>query len=95
MILVVCAVYDMKARAFASPFTSSHLDVAKRAFAEAANISDHSLCKYPEDFVLYCLGTWNDETAEFQLHPQREYVASALEYHKQGKSVVPDPLEKK
>lgn len=88
MILTVCALFDMKARAFASPFVVAHLDLAKRALKEAVNIPGHSLNKWPEDFALYCLGTWNDETAEYQLHHQRQYVASALELHDQPQAKI-------
>lgn len=94
MILQIFAVYDQKSHAFASPFYLAHVDLAKRAFAEAANTPGHSLAKYPEDFFLYRLGTWNDETSEFSPLPQKEYVAHALEYRAGTKlSVVEDKRE--
>lgn len=93
MILSVCALFDMKARAFASPFVVAHLDLAKRAMKEAIGIPGHSLNKWPEDYVLYCLGTWNDETAEYQLHSQRQYVVSALELNGRDAPKMPTDAE--
>lgn len=80
MILQVVALFDVKARAFAAPFVSTHLAIAARAFAEAANTPENQVCRHPEDFTLYHLGTFNDETGEFTLLPTRVNLGSAIDY---------------
>lgn len=67
MIFVVATIFDHKTRVFLPPFFVSHLEVAKRAFAEVANMPGHMVGQNPGDFTLHHLGSFNDETAEFTL----------------------------
>lgn len=67
MNLQCCAVYDQKARAFLPPFFVPHLDVAYRAIANATANPDHPFHRNPEDYIVYQLGSWSDDTAMFQL----------------------------
>lgn len=56
------SVLDIKARAYIAPFTLPNDDMAVRAFKEAANDSTHMFCKHAEDYTLYRIGTFDDET---------------------------------
>lgn len=82
MITQVCAMYDSKARAFAPPFTVVHLDIALRVFTDVANMPNHQCSKHPEDFSLFHLGNFNDETAEFKLLPQPAVLGIAAQFKK-------------
>lgn len=62
---VVCAVRDLKADTFSSPFCEASEGTAVRAFQEAVNDPQTMLSKYPADFELVRLGTFDDETAVF------------------------------
>lgn len=83
MILQIMAVYDAKARAYIHPFYSAHLDVAVRVFAECANTPDHQIGKFPEDFHLYHLGTWDDSTAKMELLNEPRVLGCAIMWTKQ------------
>lgn len=82
MILQVMAAYDKKARAYLQPFYSSHADVALRSFRQAANQPGHQVCEHPEDFALFHLGTFSDDTAMFTLHQNPVHVAEAINLKK-------------
>lgn len=82
MLLYVMAAFDKKAAAFMQPFYASRPEVGLRSFQEAANIEDHQVCKHPEDFSLFQLGTWDDNTGLFQLYPTPKHVAEAINLKK-------------
>lgn len=64
MILGIYAVFDSKAETFCRPFTQANDAVAKRAFLAAAQEQGNEVNKYPEDYFLYKLGSYDDETGE-------------------------------
>lgn len=63
MKLNVYSVFDVKAKVFGSPFYAQCHEIAIRNCAAAVRESDQSsmLSKFPEDFTLYFVGTWDDE----------------------------------
>lgn len=82
MKLCVMAAFDKKARAFSQPFFVTHQDVAVRNFKTAANTPDHQVCQHPEDFALFCFGSWDDETGLFNLTAIPTHVAEAINLKK-------------
>lgn len=64
MILLICSVYDRKAAVYARPFVTPNRAMARRSFESARQDPTTELHKFPEDFSLYVLGTFNDETGE-------------------------------
>lgn len=64
MIQKVFAVRDGKALAFLQPFFSSASGSAIRAFSDAVNDGKCPLAIHPEDYVLYELGHFDDNTGE-------------------------------
>lgn len=81
------SVYDNKARAYLPPIFCSHIDVGVRAFADAANNRAHQLGRNPEDFYLFHLGSWNDDTAAFTLLPAHAGLGVAAQYKKGSNNV--------
>lgn len=74
MELVVCAVFDEKVKAFHPPMFVRESSVCVRwAMSELANPST-DFAKFPEDFTLYELGSWNDKSGEFTGHQSPEPV---------------------
>lgn len=66
MIQKVFGVRDAKALAFLQPFFSVSVGAAIRAFSDAVNEDVKSpLGKHPEDYVLYELASFDDNTGEF------------------------------
>lgn len=65
MILEMFSVYDNKAQAFIPPFFQPKVGQAQRMFTDCANDPAHMFCRNPEDFVLFHLGSWDDNTTVF------------------------------
>lgn len=57
----VFSVLDAKTGVFMRPFFDQHLQQALRSWKEACNQAESPFCKYPTDFVLYEVGSFNDE----------------------------------
>lgn len=61
MIYQVFTVKDLKADAFAPPFFLHRAEVAVRTFADALHDVTHPMHAHPEDYVLYTIGSFDDE----------------------------------
>lgn len=67
MILRIFSMYDEKAEAFIRPFFMPNLALARRAIVKTGEDPDHAFAHHPNDYILYELGTWEEEHAEFNL----------------------------
>nr|AVQ10284.1 DNA binding protein VP5 [Gokushovirinae environmental samples] len=67
MKLGVFTVRDEKVHLFLPPFYARNKGEAVRSFGDAARNKEHNFAKYPEDFTLYELGTFDDEDGTFTL----------------------------
>jgi len=56
-------VYDQKAEAYLQPFATNTHGLAERMFAEMVNTPGHQFNRFPEDYVLYHIGTFDTATA--------------------------------
>jgi hypothetical protein len=63
----VVSVKDRAADVFVNPFTVPHRNVAIRDFTDQVNSAgaDNPLNKHPDDFDLYLLGEFDDNTGMF------------------------------
>lgn len=59
----VCAVKDRAIDAFNRPIYVPTIGVAIRSFTDEVNRKDSELANHPEDYDLYELGSWDDQTA--------------------------------
>lgn len=73
----VCAVYDSAAQVYSNPplFVPS-VAVATRSFTDEVRRVDpqNQLNKHPEDFVLFHLGEYDDETGELSSQKPRQII---------------------
>jgi len=74
------SVYDLKAKAYGNPFTAVNRGVATRDFATAVNDPNTHLYKYPEDFVLYCLGKFDDVLGTLEPFSTIEVIANGPQF---------------
>lgn len=81
MILKMYAIYDSKALAFLPPFFMHNDSVAKRIFQDTVLDPASQFHKHPEDYTLFCVGTFEDSTAKI------EPLAQALNL---GLAMMPD-----
>lgn len=64
----VCTVLDMVAQQYGRPFFTVSEGSAVRGFSDEVNRQSESmLYQHPNDFQLFALGTYDDETGSFSL----------------------------
>jgi hypothetical protein len=76
MIQNVYTIKDAKTNAFANPFYSVNDATAIRSFEQAAADPNTTISQFPEDFSLYKLGTFSDESGEFTLEKTPQFIAN-------------------
>jgi len=70
----VCAVFDSAVKAYMRPIFAQSSGSAIRAFEDEvkrapSEHADSPMYRHPEDYTLFQLAWWNDETGEFN-HPE-------------------------
>ena len=75
MITMLFGVYDKKAEAFMSPFTFHTQGQAIRAFSDTVNDPATAMYRHPDDFDLYQIGLFNDNSGE--LAPEKHFLLGA------------------
>lgn len=89
------AVLDKAAQLYMAPFFVVAEGVAVRDFMDEANNPSSLLSKHAKDFSLYRLGSFDDVTGSVFLHPEPQYVISAVQAQMQRAETTPQlPLEK-
>jgi len=82
MKLKVYAIYDIKVQLFQQPFYMQTNLQAIRGFADLVNDEKSSLNKHPEDYRLFELGDYDEESGTFKNTEQPVLLAEAMEYTK-------------
>jgi hypothetical protein len=59
---LVFTVFDSAANAFLQPFVATTPEIAIREFRSIVNQPGHQFNKYPEDYTLFQVGSFNQET---------------------------------
>lgn len=69
MILKVCAIFDGAIQAYARPVFVPAIGAATRSFMDEVRRKgeDNQLHNHPEDFSLYHLADFNEETGKFSM----------------------------
>lgn len=80
---IIFSVYDRRAEVYLPPFYHATVGSALRDFEGAVNHKDSQLNIFPEDFDLMELGTFDNTTAQFELHKVPKLIESAVNLHKQ------------
>jgi len=78
MKLKMFSVYDSCARVYQNPFCLHNKNEAIRGFADAVGDEKTNLHKHPEDYILFQVGQWEDDTGTVTPHTP-EKVITALE----------------
>lgn len=81
--LFVCSVFDSAVQAYGRPIFLPAKGAATRSFIDEVNrdAPDNNLNKHPADFELYCLGTWDEETAVFENMQPVELLCRGKDVH--------------
>lgn len=82
MILKTFSIYDNKAMAFRTPFYLHMEGEAIRAFADMVNDPEHPVGQHPEDYTLFLLGDFNDQSAKQTNYDTPKSLGLAIEHKK-------------
>jgi len=80
MVVKVFSIFDVKAKAFGSPFFMHHNGLALRAFSDLCADDKTAVFKHPEDYKLYCLGEFDDCSGALVSLPQPEFMSNAVDF---------------
>lgn len=83
------AAFDSKLGIFMSPFFMAHVGQAHRMWEEVCNDPNSAMCKHPKDFVLYELGSFNDEDGRMESHAVPVQLSSAFEVKRKPQDNLP------
>jgi hypothetical protein len=80
MILHAYVIRDSKAQIYNTPFFKHTHGEAERDFTSLVNDSNtnNNVNKYPEDFDLYHVGRYDDQTGKFEALPTPEHIVKAV-----------------
>lgn len=79
MILKAFSIYDSKAKVFHTPFFKQTPGLAERDFKQVTKDKDSMICQYPEDFDLYYLGDYDDQTGTYQSLDTPQHLVKAAQ----------------
>lgn len=70
MIYCICAIFDSAVQSFGRPVFVPANGAATRSFYDEINHPDgkSDLAKHPDDFELYFMGTFDDQTATWKMN---------------------------
>lgn len=79
MVSPMFSVFDVRANVFQPPVARPNDAVAMRDFEQSVKDANGVMAKFPEDFSLFCVGYWNDETGAMQPLADTRRLAHALD----------------
>jgi len=88
------AVRDVKSDSFGAPMSIISTGIALRGFTETVANPESNLNRYPEDYTLYEVGTYDPSSGMLtSLHPAPQLIASAVSVHPRSKIAATPALE--
>lgn len=80
MRLLGFSVMDQKVGAFAHPFFATAIGLAVRMFGDWCNDQGTPLSKHPEDYQLFQVGYFDDESGQFEAAVVPKLVSSGADH---------------
>jgi len=81
-------IYDSKAGFYNRPFTARTKGEALRLFQQAANDKTTQIGEYPEDFILFEIGSFDDLTGNLA-HESHISLGKAIDYVRLNQTIAP------
>jgi hypothetical protein len=78
MLLKIYTIRDSKAEVYTTPFYKKTHGEAERDFRSMSNDDKTTINKYPEDFDLYYLGEYNDNTGFIESLETPQHIVKAV-----------------
>ena len=82
----ILAIRDKKANVYLPPFFTDNANTARRSLALPANSDESFIGLYPEDYDVYRLGHFDEQTGRFDILPAAEFCFSVSELVKKQPS---------
>lgn len=79
MKLIIVSIYDSKAGFFGQPVSTVAKGAALRSFQDEVNTDGSTYARHPEDFSLFEIGTFNQDTGMIEPLKAPLQIATALE----------------
>lgn len=79
MILKVYSIRDAKAEVFNTPFFQKTHGEAERSFRQLCNDEKSTVATFPEDYDLYYLGEYDDNTGKMSSLDTPQHVIKAVQ----------------
>lgn len=76
MILKVFSIFDSKLQVFNTPFFSRSAADASRSFSDLVRDSRSTVAQHPDDFFLYEIGEYSDESGELVASTPKQIAAA-------------------
>lgn len=92
MKLLVFSVYDTKVGAYAQPFILRSTGEALRGWIDVVNSKDTQFNKHPEDFTLFHIADYDEESGMFTNLKTPQSLGLALEYIKSNPQPSPENI---
>ena len=78
--MIYYSIFDKKAKTYASPFPALNDSVAIRMVSVSAT-GESLLAQYPEDFSIFRVGTFSEETGVFSPNDVPDFVSNVVVPH--------------
>lgn len=78
MVLKAFSIRDQKGEIFHTPFFKHTIGEAERDFSSLVRDDKSQVSKFPEDFDLYHVGSYDDQTGVFQALDTPHHVTKAV-----------------
>lgn len=78
-------VFDSAAKAYLEPFLARGRGEAIRSFSDAINTEGHPFNRHPDDYTLYEIGSFNEDTGEVK-GDRHESLGNAVEFIERSSS---------
>jgi len=80
MIFKVFTVYDSKVEAYMNPFYLPAKGAAIRTFTDLVNDKSHPIGKYPADYTLFEIGSYDDQNGQIVMHKTHVSLGVGTEF---------------
>lgn len=77
------SIRDTKAEVFFPPWYKQTHGEAERAFADIVSDDKSTIHKHPEDFDLFFVGTYDDQTGKITIPQAPEHIVKAVHFKQQ------------
>lgn len=79
MLRKIYAVRDQKVESYSQPFFAHTHGESERSFEQAVKTPNSPYNQFPQDFDLYYLGTYDDQTGAIQALQTPEFITKAID----------------